>query len=183
MVSAREQCCSPTVATTAMPSARNSTSKGRVPTSARSSTGSSGRGSVRRPTGSAIWYRLDWRGPLGGFSSPARQARPARRAPLGAPHQILRNRHDLHFIRPGIDLQDLRIAHQLFDTRRAHVTGAAEYLRITTTVTWPKMNGIDPVVLESFVTPRRGNAVDGSRRRSEPTQNCLGLMGSTHHRP
>lgn len=32
-------------------------------------------------------------------------------------------------------------------------TGAAQYLRVTTTITWPNMNNIDPVTVESIVSP------------------------------
>jgi Tfp pilus assembly protein PilV len=41
-------------------------------------------------------------------------------------------------------------------------TGTAQYDRITTTVTWPKMNGIDPVVLDSLVSPSLAGANRGT---------------------
>lgn len=44
----------------------------------------------------------------------------------------------------------------------AATSGAAQYSRISSTVTWPNMNGIDPVVLESLVSPNVAGAQRGT---------------------
>jgi len=52
---------------------------------------------------------------------------------------------------------------------------SADYVRITSTVTWPRMNGRPPVVMQSIISPSNGSLNPGNGTLTVSTINAAGL--------